>query len=49
MNRNVLALFGSVALLLTATLALTLPHATTFASGIGGLKCYDVKGDIEKC
>jgi hypothetical protein len=49
MNRNGFVLFGAVALLLTATLALTLPRATPFASGIGGLKCYDVKGEIEKC
>ena len=49
MNRNVFALFGAVAMLLTATVALTLSRATPFASGIGGLKCYDVKGEIEKC
>jgi hypothetical protein len=46
MNRNVFALFGAVALLLTATVALTLSRATPFASG--GLKCYDVTGAIEK-
>ena len=49
MNRKVFALFGAVAVLLTATVALTLSRATPFASGIGGLKCYDVKGEIEKC
>jgi hypothetical protein len=49
MNRNVFALFGAVAVLLTATVALTLSRATPFASGIGGLKCYDIKGGIEKC
>ncbi len=49
MKRNVFALFGAVAVLLTATVALTLSRATPFASGIGGLKCYDVKGGIEKC
>jgi hypothetical protein len=49
MKRNGLALFGAVAALLTATLALTLSRATPFASGIGGLKCYDAKGEIEKC
>jgi hypothetical protein len=49
MRRNVFALFGAVAMLLTATVALTLSRATPFVSGIGGLKCYDVKGGIEKC
>ncbi len=49
MKHNVFALCGAVAVLLTATLALTLPRATPFASGIGGLKCYDLKGEIEKC
>jgi hypothetical protein len=49
MNRKVFALFGAVAVLLTATVALTLSRAAPFASGIGGLKCYDVKGEIEKC
>jgi uncharacterized membrane protein len=48
MNRNVFALFGAVAMLLTATVALTLSRATPFASGIGTLKCYDVAGAIEK-
>jgi hypothetical protein len=49
MKRNVFTLFGAVALLLTATVALTLSRATPLAGGIGGLKCYDVKGGIEKC
>jgi hypothetical protein len=49
MKRNVFALFGAVTVLLTATVALTLSRATPFASGIGGLKCYDIKGAIEKC
>jgi uncharacterized membrane protein len=48
MNRNVFALFGAVAVLLTATVALTLFRATPLASGIGTLKCYDVIGAIEK-
>jgi hypothetical protein len=43
-----LALFGMVAVLLSATVALTLSRATLFASGIGTLKCYDIKGAIEK-
>ncbi len=49
MKRNVFALFGAVAMLLTATVALTLSRATPFARGIGTLKCYDIKGAIEKC
>ena len=48
MNRNVFALFGAVALLLTATVAVTLSRAAPFARGIGSLKCYDVTGAIEK-
>ena len=40
-----LALFGTVAVLLSATVALTLSRATL--SAVGGLKCYD-KGGIEK-
>jgi hypothetical protein len=49
MNRNVLALFGAVAMLLTATVVLTLSRATPFASGMGTLRCYDVTGTIEQC
>jgi hypothetical protein len=49
MKRNVFALFGAVAVLLTATAALTLSRVTPLASGIDGLKCYDIKGGIEKC
>jgi hypothetical protein len=45
MNRNVFALFGAVAVLLTATMALTVSRAT-LSNGVGGLKCYD-KGGIE--
>ena len=49
MKRNVLALFGAVAVLLTATAALTLSRVTPLGSGIGDLKCYDIKGEVEKC
>ncbi len=49
MKHNGYALFGAMAVLLIATVALTLSRVTPFASGIGGLKCYDVKGEIEKC
>jgi hypothetical protein len=45
--RRSLALFGTVAVLLSATVALTLSRATLFAGGVGSLKCYD-KGGIEK-
>jgi hypothetical protein len=47
MKRNVFALFGVVAVLLTATVALTVSRATLSAGGVGNLKCYD-KGGIEK-
>jgi hypothetical protein len=49
MNRNVFALFGAVAMLLTVTVVLTLSRATPFASGIGTLKCYDVTGAEKPC
>jgi hypothetical protein len=42
MKRNVFALFGVVAVLISATVALTLSRATPFPSSIGTLKCYDV-------
>jgi len=47
MNRNVFALFGLVAVLLTATAALTFSRVTLSAGSVGNLKCYD-KGGIEK-
>jgi hypothetical protein len=47
MKHSVFALFGAVAMLLTATVALTLSRATLSAGGVGSLKCYD-KGGIEK-
>jgi hypothetical protein len=49
MKRNAFALFGAVAVLLTATVTLTLSRVTPSGSGIGDLKCYDIKGEIEKC
>jgi hypothetical protein len=48
MKRNEFALFGAVAVLLTATVALTLSRATP-SEGNGNLKCYDLKGGITKC
>jgi hypothetical protein len=47
MQRNVFALFGIVAVLLTATVALTVSRATLSTGGVGSLKCYD-KAGIEK-
>ena len=47
MKRNIFALFGVVAVLLSATMALTLSRATLLAGGVGSLKCYD-RGGIEK-
>ena len=47
MKRNVFALFGAVAVLLTATVALTVSRATLSAGGVGSLKCYNT-GGIEK-
>ena len=47
MKRNVFALFGAVAALLTVTVALTVSRTTLSADGVGGLKCYDT-GGIEK-
>jgi hypothetical protein len=48
MKGNLFALLGAVAVLLTATVAVTLSLATPLPSGIGSLKCYDVTGAIEK-
>jgi hypothetical protein len=47
MQRNVFALFGVVAVLITATMAVTISRATLTAGGLGSLKCYD-KAGIEK-
>jgi hypothetical protein len=49
MKRNVFALFGAVALLLTATVALTLSRATLSAGGVGSLKCYNTAGIEKAC
>ncbi len=46
MKRNVFALFGAVAVLLTTMVALTLSRATP--NNIGPLKCYGVTGAIEE-
>jgi hypothetical protein len=49
MNRNAVALFGVVALLLTATVTLTLSRATVSADGAGSLKCYSTGGTEKAC
>jgi hypothetical protein len=43
-----LALFGTVAAMLTVTIVLTLSHATVSMSGVGSLKCY-VTGIQKTC
>jgi hypothetical protein len=48
MNRNVFALFGVVAVLLTATVALTVSRAT-LSAGVGSLKCYNKSGIEKAC
>ncbi len=50
MTHNLLrpmALLGALSVMLTLTV--TLSRTTLFASGIGTLKCYDMRGAIEKC
>jgi hypothetical protein len=49
MYRNVVALFGAVALLLTATVTLTLSRATVSAGSTGSLKCYSTGGTEKAC
>jgi hypothetical protein len=49
MTRNLFALFGAVAMLLTATMALTLSRTTLSAGGVGNLKCYDKSGIEKAC
>ena len=44
-----LALFGVMAVLLTATVALTLSRATLSANSTGSLKCYDNGGSEKAC
>jgi hypothetical protein len=47
-KRNVFALFGVVAVLLTATVALTVSRAT-LSAGVGSLKCYNKSGIEKAC
>jgi hypothetical protein len=48
MKRRVFALFGVVAVLLTATMSLTLSRVT-LSAGVGSLKCYDKVGIEKAC
>jgi len=49
MNRNVFTLFAVVAVLLSATVALTLSRAMLSADGVGTLKCYYMRGIEKAC
>jgi len=44
-----MALFGALAVMLAATVTLTLSRATLSANGIGTLKCYDNIGKEKAC
>jgi len=43
-----ITLFSAVAVVLTFTVLVTLSRVTVSSGGVGKLKCYDVKGGIEK-
>ena len=49
MKRNVFALFGAVAVVLTLTVVVTLSRATVSSTGVGKLRCYDVNGTEKAC
>jgi len=44
-----MALFGTVAAMLTVTVMVTLSHATFSMSGVGSLKCYVTAGIEKAC
>jgi len=44
-----LVLFSTVAVVLTLTVVVTLSRATVSSTGVGKLKCYDVKGTEKAC
>jgi hypothetical protein len=46
--KNVFALFGAVALLLTATVVLTVSRVT-LSQGDGDMKCYSKRGNERVC
>jgi hypothetical protein len=43
-----ITLFGAVVVVLSLTVVVTLSRVTVSSGGVGKLKCYDVKGGIEK-
>jgi hypothetical protein len=47
-NFQATTLFGTVAVLLAVAVLLTLSRSTFSLRGVGSLKCYDLKGGIEK-
>jgi hypothetical protein len=49
MRRNVLALMGAVAVLITATVALSLSRVTVASYSNGNLKCYGTGGNQKPC
>jgi len=44
-----LVLFSTVAVVLTLTVVVTLSRATVSSTGVGKLKCYDVKSIEKAC
>jgi hypothetical protein len=49
MRRNLFALFGAVAVLLTATVALSISRVTIAGDSNGNLKCYSTGGIQKPC
>jgi hypothetical protein len=49
MRRNLLALFGTVAVLLTATVVLSLSRVTVAGDSNSNLKCYGTRGNQKAC
>jgi hypothetical protein len=49
MRRDLLALIGAVAVLLTATVALSLSRVTVAGDSNGNLKCYSTGGIQKAC
>jgi hypothetical protein len=44
-----IAMIGTVAVMLTLTIVLTLSHATVSMNGVGNLKCYAPSGIQKAC
>ncbi len=49
MRRNLLALIGVIAVLLTAAVALSLSRVTVAGDNNGNLKCYGTGGNQKAC